>query len=314
MAVYGSLDNELIDKQDNELIDEQRNKFWWRGFNRENDSNGHDDSTYAAIGLIKHWAEEGEYFDIYQICAFDAKLTNEDYCSSGRQTMSRSAKSQYAVSVLRAIICAILQLPAIIFIIYQLIVASDKEWCNIDDVSVEDIFLKFFAFGFSAYVSAYITLNTQEMGYMGMYCVYVSDFWNLPWFLSGHWLRFGAYYNILVLYCAILGSFVIIFFAENSIDLVLNSVALFFVTEMDDFLVGHFDYRRIEIFMDQFEFDEETLKPNDKTKSIFKEKQENYRETTCWGCFQKFETLLDISEMIIGVLSVIAPFYIAVCY
>merc|ERR1712154_327090 len=58
-------------------------------------------------------------------------------------------------------------------------------------------------------------------------------------------LQIGFTVNIIVAIVAVYGSFLVIFFSDDSLDMVLNSVALFFIVELDDMLVRQSDYERI---------------------------------------------------------------------
>merc|ERR1711994_263959 len=51
--------------------------------------------------------------------------------------------------------------------------------------------------------------------------------------------------NVFASILAVYGSFMVVFFSDNSLDMILNSVALFFVVELDDLLVKGSDYQRI---------------------------------------------------------------------
>eukprot|EP01084_Bolivina_argentea_P087765 158514_1 len=203
-------------------------KAEWNDFMYDgNDLNDAND----IIELISDYAENEEYFDIYQICAFDAE----------------NDKKHYKSSISKALLCLILQLPSIIFIIYGEMSGSDKTWCNNLNEDGKDfgiIVSKCLAFGYSLYVSFYIEDYIQNKK-RGMRCINLTDLSNKPAFLNGNWLRIGGYYNDFASYCATIASYMIIFLAESQIDLVLNALALFFLIEVDDLLVGQFDYHKI---------------------------------------------------------------------
>merc|ERR1711920_218233 len=81
------------------------------------------------------------------------------------------------------------------------------------------------------------------MGEQGMY-------WKMKYaqdieFLNIIWLRIGFSVNVFASILAVYGSFMVVFFSDNSLDMILNSVALFFVVELDDLLVKGSDYQRI---------------------------------------------------------------------
>ena len=78
-----------------------------------------------------------------------------------------------------------------------------------------------------------------------------------PSFLGSEWLYIGLYSNFFALVTSIYGSFLIIYSAQNATDMVLNSVALYFIMDIDTFMVDHFDYSRIKKWMkNEFVFDD----------------------------------------------------------
>merc|ERR1719445_3032664 len=67
------------------------------------------------------------------------------------------------------------------------------------------------------------------------------------------WLRVGLSVNVFVTISAVYGSFVTVFFSDNSLDMILNSVALFFLVELDDMLVKAKDYATIKSYLEAYE-------------------------------------------------------------
>ena len=53
---------------------------------------------------------------------------------------------------------------------------------------------------------------------------------------------------LMVLY----GSFFLVYFSEQATDIVLNSVAMFFMLELDDLLVGVQDYKQLARFLRKY--------------------------------------------------------------
>merc|ERR1719208_170317 len=75
-------------------------------------------------------------------------------------------------------------------------------------------------------------------------------------FLNVFWLRMGFSVNVIASILAVYGSFMAVFFSDNSLDMILNSVALFFVAELDDLLVKSSDYSKIKERIVEFKEDE----------------------------------------------------------
>merc|ERR1719317_163965 len=67
-----------------------------------------------------------------------------------------------------------------------------------------------------------------------------------PPFIKRGWVFFGMYTNVLCAMMSIYASYIVIYRGEEILDLVLNSVALFFVIEVDDFMLNKMDYRRVK--------------------------------------------------------------------
>merc|ERR1740123_296058 len=81
--------------------------------------------------------------------------------------------------------------------------------------------LKILAFLFSSFL-AYFSIDTLFGVEKGMYqdMKYAES---VKW-VSTFWLQVGFTVNVIVSIVAVYGSFVVIFFSDNSLDMVLNSV------------------------------------------------------------------------------------------
>lgn len=139
-----------------------------------------------------------------------------------------------------------------------------------------------------------------------MYCILLRNLQNKPEFLNGTWIRLGGYYNLLLANLAIIGSYVIIFFAESTLDLVLNALALFFICQLDDILVRKYDYFKISYYIDWYKEQNDQISGDDE---VIRYKDElNNHCLVCLedcGCFG-LETLLMFIKLFI-------PFYIGLC-
>jgi len=127
--------------------------------------------------------------------------------------------------------------------------------CNVADFGdavwyqvLYDFQLKILAFLFSTFL-AFICFDRLTGVEQGMY-------WKMKYaqhidFLNIMWLRIGFSVNVFASILAVYGSFMVVFFSDNSLDMILNSVALFFVVELDDLLVKGSDYQRIGDYIQQ---------------------------------------------------------------
>lgn len=238
------------------------------------------------VKLIKGYCEDEEYLDIYQVCAFDAKTD----------------RLAYRQSFFKAVLCLFIQIPSIVYIIYYLVESSDKSLCNLSYDSTA-IFEKLLAFGFSMYLAYYIDDMHANSLYRGMYCVILMSLQNCPYFLEGNWLRLGGYYNNLAGWCAFLGSYIIIFVAKSPLDLVLNSLALFFLVELDDLLVTKFDYWKINKFCES---------KYDEGNESQPEAWSSEGRPSCFLCCFEIGFLWTL-QGILHILRFVAPFYVGIC-
>merc|ERR1712228_152968 len=119
------------------------------------------------------------------------------------------------------------------------------------------------------------------------------------------------------------GSFLLIYASNSAIDIVLNSVALYFILEVDDALVGHHDYVRIENWMrDEYKYEDyysqEHLAEIEYKTICCMKLQVKGRKGGCntikliWVFFGGIFVYCTTVIGIIG--AVIAPIGIAVCY
>ena len=94
----------------------------------------------------------------------------------------------------------------------------------------------------------------------GMYAIWF-DFWHIfkkkicffryqwgsdqPEFVSKIWVALGFYINLFSLLLSWFCSTVIIFYTDNLLDMILNSVAVLFIIQIDDDIVTFSDYENI---------------------------------------------------------------------
>ena len=111
--------------------------------------------------------------------------------------------------------------------------------------------LKILAFLFSSFLAFYCfdQLTGVEVGmYRNMRHAQKIKYINVVW------LRIGFSVNVFASIVAVYGSFLVVFFSNDSLDMILNSVALFFVVEMDDLLVKKEDYERVEKYIQEYTY------------------------------------------------------------
>ena len=138
-------------------------------------------------------------------------------------------------------------------------------------------------------------------------------------FISTFWLQAGFTVNVIVSIVAVYGSFVVIFFSDDSLDMVLNSVALFFIVELDDLLVNDSDYERIGDYIENYvksEMEEEMSEKEPKVEKCPKCK-ESYR--CCCAALVRFATWMyrlpfQILRYVTIVACIVMPFWVGYCH
>merc|ERR1712012_432509 len=220
--------------------------------------------------------EDGAGFDYYQIMAF---------YSNTKDNLTDSVK--YILCVIKALICALTQLLGMVIIMVDFVVIGlegrGDAMCNVADFGdavwyqvLYDFQLKILAFLFSTFL-AFICFDRLTGVEQGMY-------WKMKYaqdieFLNIIWLRIGFSVNVFASILAVYGSFMVVFFSDNSLDMILNSVALFFVVELDDLLVKGSDYKRIAKYIRNYQEEGERKK-----SSIATVEEESCCRKCCGSC------------------------------
>merc|ERR1719445_422609 len=151
-------------------------------------------------------------------------------------------------------------------------------------------------------------------------------------------IQTGQLINVYALFLAVFGSFFLIYASEDgadSLDMVFNSLALFFLIELDDLLVQDNDYQDVQTYVQgrQQELEEKAAKLD----SIAEESQQagasgvtedlqNATETKLiccsfpctFRCFKRYEKCSDAFQyvvvIIVYVAAIIGPFAVSLCW
>ena len=182
---------------------------------------------------------------------------------------------------------------------------AEKELCWNDS----PLYMRILSFFLSTYLS-YTTIR-ELSDTKGFYAYILLKGFNAPWIDHG-WLYFGFVVNTVAAVTAVWGSFFIIFWSDHAVEMVLNSVALFFLVDLDDLLVDDRDYAKIK---EQLGLEEEEFKKRNKPTGRIKagvcgtvgDWMVNAIVLMVGGPFQ-------ILRLITIVLCVFIPFYIAICF
>jgi hypothetical protein len=203
-----------------------------------------EDPEEVYMNHLLRCCDNGDELDYYQLMAF--------YSAS-----RKSIKDEYKhlVRIVKAWICAITQVLGMVIILVDFAHLGLEERgdaiCNppADFEGMEwhealyHFQLKILAFLFSSFLAFYCFDHLTAVDKSGMYR-------NMKYaqkvkFLNIFWLRVGFSVNLIASILGVYGSFMVVFFSDNSLDMILNSVALFFVAELDDLLVKSSDYVKI---------------------------------------------------------------------
>lgn len=191
------------------------------------------------VSRIQQCAAAGSGFDIYQVTAFL-------YCN--REC------GNYPIAAIKSMSCLMIQGPILAYLIDEIVAKGFEKRVEMCDSSKEysSWWLAYFGFACSVYIALSLNQMYQKTIHGGMNCVCMMKFTNLPDCLSGRWLFLGCFYNAFLFKVAIILSLFVIFFSTTVMDMVLNSVALLFVVQMDDVMVTAADYKMIETFLDGY--------------------------------------------------------------
>merc|ERR1719229_501930 len=234
-------------------------------------------------------------------------------------------KSQikYCFNIIKCALCALTQIFGILIIIFEVVKLGleEKGWCNIPSFTDGSIFWlvvnsnkKILAFLFGSFL-AYFSIDSLTTVDKGMYFK-MQHSERVKW-VNKVWLRIGFTVNLFVSIIAVFGSFLVIFFTDNSLDMVLNSVALFFIIELDDLLVKNSDYDRIEEYITKYGNDKDLM-----IKQTMNKEEVNCCKYCCYSCCFKFGKAINwfvavpftIIQYVTIAFCLFCPGLIIVCY
>eukprot|EP01084_Bolivina_argentea_P282137 482893_1 len=270
----------------------------------------HLEDIYRKIcDKFKKNAEDRDELDIYMVTAFLKYYHNET---------AHRHRWKYAFYCFKCLVCAAVQTFGMIAFLSYVIRS------NWDDKKLECRMsgawdLRTMAILFSLYISVWIENMILNLKSQGLYEFPAY----LPSFLANEWVYIGLYSNAFTLMAATFGSFLLIYTADTTIDIVLNALALYFIVDLDNNLVDHVDYLRIATWMDK-EFKYEDYLSKDQLSEVkykkicFMRLQVAGRKGGCnrlkliWVFFGGIFVYLSV---IIGTIcALVAPILIAVCY
>ena len=193
---------------------------------------------------LKTCAEDGEEFDIYQNCGF---VGVEGGC-------------EYLNAQIRAIICFCTQIISLAFLTGEAIRNTDKRVCEVETWSfsmarVAVIFyaaylgsnFRNFMYTINWKVLLHNSAKTLQKAFVIMQGCYPMLFYRkkVSW-MNANWIAFGYFVNVLVVMLTAICTIAIMYVSTSVIDIVLNGFALFFIHELDDYMMSLGDYGSIK--------------------------------------------------------------------
>ena len=197
-------------------------------------------NTYTVEQVIDHLkecAEDGDHLDIYQITAF--------------RCMTRNNNLGYYQIIFKAILAMFTQIIGMFVVLWQEMNQGwqiKNHWCDSDD----PIHFKVMSFLFCITIIVFSYEGFITFRYNGMYRIHHLTFENKPDCINPYWISIGRYINTFVMLMVLYGSVFLVYFSEFATDIVLNSVAMFFMLELDDLLVNEQDYKDFRRYLQKY--------------------------------------------------------------
>eukprot|EP01084_Bolivina_argentea_P072663 131930_1 len=245
---------------------------------------------------LQEWVQSQENIDLYQMVAF--------YSGS-------HDKKNFALHSLKIVCVFFIQTAGMIVLTKTQWEKADKNHvCNRHDFDENwNVYLAFF---FSLLISLLLNDQLSAISKFGMYDWAMNESDNLPPFINRLWLGIGLSVNVFVLGMSWFTSVIIIYLSDDPIDMVLNSMAVYFIIELDDEVVGWSNYEHIEIFLEQkYESWMEKCK--------LRAERNNFRES--WSTYLGKFVLFMLKwitypsfRLIVFILSFAPPLYVLICY
>ena len=219
-------------------------------------------STQQICERFREDASNNENVDIYQMCAIVSNI-GDDAC----------VKWWY---YFKALVCFTFQTTMLGLMVYQFTHMNGRdEWEEDDDteqfsfassstiIPVEDTYddkwdthwnkmTRSIAFCASLYISVSIWNWMWDLEHQGLYRI-ERTFINCPHYVSHAWITVGLFANFFTLFFSLIGSNLLIYWAESALDVILNCVAIFFLLQIDNEMIGLSDYENIKRWMENQE-------------------------------------------------------------
>ena len=232
---------------------------------------------------------EDQDLDIYQMCAW---VSHRD--------LGTFTKATYYV---KAICCWCIQFVGLMLFIYvQLDPFMDhpEEFCRMGSDTSAAKETKTLSVMFAFYIALKTGGSIHDINSSGLYTMNPWNGDDCPPFVSRTWVFFGLYTNVAVTVASLLGSYLVLYHSGDVLDTILNSLALFFVADMDNFMMSQKDYRRVYNWFEEWKVNGKHAHP------------ELSKAAACMAgmCFTPLVYIFTYASIAI---SFVSPFWIAFC-
>ena len=230
--------------------------------------------------------DDHKNLDNYQFLAIYGGIFRHPKPMNNHQDYSTKDRIE---NVIKAIMCIIVQVAGVILILYEFIKNNDRSSCNLK-WSFLDFIYKLLALCLSARISYegfslfFIWKGIHKMQH------YPN---NREFSLFFAWT--GFIINKLVALCAIIGGWLIIFFAETAFSMILSSLALVGLMELDDKLLHSGHYKQLK-------------------HKVSEHKDYGFNDKECKLFDKKPAERYPISYWSLAFLCFVASFYVCICY
>jgi len=228
--------------------------------------------------------ERGDNIDIYQMCAVAWRIASDRWV----------ARFYY----FKACICFVFQTTMLSLMVYQFSRENIRLTLNGEHPNQQDmsqigeryhLITKSIAFVASAWISVNVWSWLKNLEKQSLYRVEIRDFANCPVYVNHTFVAMGLLVNFFTLFVALIGNNIVIYFAQNALEVILNCVAIFWLFEIDNQLIGPNDYQTMQQWLTDFIRRSENMRKSNHESEMVKELENRCRFNCgcllcCCGC------------------------------
>eukprot|EP01083_Nonionella_stella_P142848 442733_1 len=182
---------------------------------------------------------------------FQPHFKQMNVADCGYYTVMAAAYHSSKYSVLyKTALLVIGQLMSIGIIIFELLATDVNTKCRFVD-DTQHLLRKVMAFILSSLLSWSFQSALWRATSRGMLKVQGSKYLLIPKFMNATFIRCGFVMNAVILYLVYFGSHAVIFMSETTFDMVLNSMALYFISELPPMITGYCEYHHMDEAMNK---------------------------------------------------------------